>query len=57
MNRNVAAISAQGAGFVAILFFAASAFNVLPGNIALFLGFASALAAGFLWMIRGRLKE
>jgi drug/metabolite transporter (DMT)-like permease len=57
MNRNTAFIIAIALGFVAVIFYVSPSFNILPFNYAFFFGFVATLAAGFVWVVRSRLKE
>ena len=45
---------AQIMGIITVLFFIAPNFQILPWNIATFIGIASALLTGTLWSFAGR---
>lgn len=57
MSRQTATLTARILGIVGVLFMLAMTFDILPRNIALFLGVACFVIAGGLWGMGGSMQR
>ncbi len=56
MTRRNVAILALILGGIAAIFFVSNSFDILPSNVAIFLGVVFVIFAGIVWAIRGWLE-